>query len=142
LAIVAAVVTLGGGGLALSLVSARVCMDESLYTTPGHFAYYACVSSTMRHVPRVLPASEPTFYASAGDGPKPAQDEMTYLSRAIPSDVVAATARYLSSAGFGSIGTSGTSSTAVLRGAASSVTIAAQPAEAGTCKVKVTQTFY
>src|ERR1044071_586400 len=89
LVVVAVVVALGSGGLALCLVSARGCLDESLYTTPGHFAYYACVSSMMRHVPRVLPATEPTFYASAGDGPKPAQDEMTYLSRAIPTDVVA-----------------------------------------------------
>jgi hypothetical protein len=137
------IVVVCGGGLAVFLASARVCLDESLYTRPGHFAYYACVSSVIRNAPRVMPVDEPTFFASAGDGPKPPQDEITYMSRAAPSEVIATTAHYLSSVGFSRADPSGpaSSSTALMRGSGSSVTITALPKGASACEVRVSQTF-
>ena len=92
IALIVSLVVVCGGGLTLFLATARICLDESLYTSPGRFAYYACVSSLMRSVPRVMPVGEATFFAGAGDGPKPAQDEISYRSRAAPDDVVTAKA--------------------------------------------------
>jgi hypothetical protein len=137
------IVVVCGGGLAVLVASARVCLDESLYTKPGHFAYYACVSSVIRNVPRVMPVNEPTFFASAGDGPKPPQDEIAYISGAAPSEVVATTVHYLSSVGFTHADPSGSdsSSTALMRRSGSSVTITALPKGASTCEVRVSQTF-
>ena len=74
--------------------------DKNFQVRRGSFDYYALLGSTIRNVPLIEAEGEPLFHFRGGDGPKPTETEITYVSRAAPSRLEAELARYLETRGY------------------------------------------
>jgi hypothetical protein len=128
--------------LIVVVLTFRTCLGESNYAKPGSFTYYACVSSVMQNVPRVGAIGEVIFYTSAGDGPKPAMDEVSYRSRLAAHTVMSETGKYLESAGFVRADVGQTSSSASFSGPEGTVDVKIRSLATDEVQVQVTQTFH
>lgn len=92
---VAAIIAyLGIVALAISLA------DQNFDVRRGSVQYYALFGATIRNVPLIEPAGEPRFHFRGGDGPKPTETIVSYVSRADAARVEAELARYLESRGY------------------------------------------
>jgi hypothetical protein len=86
--------------LGLALYSASLLFSESLYSSRGSLAYWLTISSAIKSVPEIRPASSARFYASAGDGPKLPESAVSYRSLASAEEVIQAMDRYLTARGY------------------------------------------
>ena len=92
---VAAIIAyLGIVALAISLA------DQNFDVRRGSVQYYALFGATIRNVPLIEAAGEPRFHFRGGDGPKPTETIVSYVSRADAARVEAELARYLESRGY------------------------------------------
>ena len=74
--------------------------DKTFDVRRGSFGYYALLGSTIRNVPLIEAEGEPTFRFRGGDGPKPTEAEIAYVSRAEAARLEAEIARYLEARGY------------------------------------------
>lgn len=78
----------------------RIRMAESLYPPKGTFSWWVGVSSTIRNIPTPGLAGEAGYFTSAGDGPKPPQDEVVFRSGAPEAEIVRQVRAYLLAGGY------------------------------------------
>lgn len=74
--------------------------DQNFDVRRGSVQYYALFGSTIRNVPLIEPASEPHFHFRGGDGPKPTETIVSYVSRANAARVESELAKYLEGRGY------------------------------------------
>lgn len=96
--LIASVLAILAGWLAAHVI--RVRLAESLYPSPGSFDWYISVSSAIRHMPTPGLTGAPQYFTSAGDGPKPPQDEVTFRSSASQPEILRQIRAYLTPLGY------------------------------------------
>jgi len=74
--------------------------DKNFEIRRGSFDYYVLLGSTIRNVPLIAAEGEPRFDFRGGDGPKPTETEIAYVSRAAPERIEREIAAYLESRGY------------------------------------------
>src|SRR5688572_6452839 len=95
-------------GVPLTLVSAYVGMvalalslaDQNFDVRRGSARYYALMGATIRTVPLIEPVGEPRFAFRGGDGPKPTETIISYVSKADAALITAELGRYLEARGY------------------------------------------
>jgi hypothetical protein len=80
--------------LALSLA------DQNFDVRRGSVQYYALFGATIRNVPLIEPAGEQRFHFRGGDGPKPTETIVSYVSRADAARIESELAKYLEGRGY------------------------------------------
>lgn len=85
----------------LGIVALAVSLaDENFDVRRGSVRYYALFGATIRNVPLIESAGEPRYHFRGGDGPKPTETEISYVSKAPAARVEAEIARYLERRGY------------------------------------------
>lgn len=74
--------------------------DQNFDVRRGSAQYYALFGSTIRNVPLIEPAGEPRFEFRGGDGPKPTETIVSYVSKADAARIEDESARYLEARGY------------------------------------------
>jgi hypothetical protein len=74
--------------------------DQNFDVRRGSVQYYALFGATIRNVPLIEPVDAPRFHFRGGDGPKPTETIISYVSKAEAARVEAELARYLESRGY------------------------------------------
>ncbi len=74
--------------------------DQNRDVRRGSVQYYALFGATIRNVPLIEQAGEPRFHFRGGDGPKPTETIVSYVSKAEAARVEAELARYLERRGY------------------------------------------
>jgi hypothetical protein len=94
-------------GVPLALVLAYVGVvalamsfaDQNFEVRRGSVRYYALMGATIRNAPLIEPVGEPSFHFRGGDGPKPTETEIAYVSKAEAARIEAELGRYLAARG-------------------------------------------
>jgi len=74
--------------------------DQNFDARRGSVQYYALMGATIRNVPLVEPVGEPRFEFRGGDGPKPTETIVSYVSKADAARLEAELGRYLEARGY------------------------------------------
>ncbi len=74
--------------------------DQNFDVRRGSVQYYALMGSTIRNAPLIEPVGEPRFEFRGGDGPKPTETIVSYVSKADAARLEAELARYLEARGY------------------------------------------
>lgn len=74
--------------------------DQNFDVRRGSVQYYALFGATIRNVPLIEPAGEPRFHFRGGDGPKPTETIVSYVSRADAAHIESELAKYLKGRGY------------------------------------------
>ena len=74
--------------------------DQNFDVRRGSVQYYALMGATIRNAPLIEPVSEPRFEFRGGDGPKPTETIVSYVSKADAAHAEAELGRYLEARGY------------------------------------------
>jgi hypothetical protein len=125
----------------LGVYTVALLLSESVYTQRGTYAYFVCISPTIKHVPNPQSLGDVRFYHTPGDGPKLPQDEVSFMSAAPREVIYQQIENYLFQLGYEKLeGRANAEGQSYLR-EDSSVDIRIESIDAGTHKVTVTETF-
>lgn len=84
-----------------SCYALKVIGTEDLHTSRNSFAYFIAINSkTIKNVPVINNISEPDFYYSCGDGPKPGANQISYESSATTEKILKNINIYLKDSGY------------------------------------------
>jgi hypothetical protein len=95
-----------GGPMALILAYAGLVAlaislaDQNFEVRRGSVQYYALMGGTIRNAPLIEPVGEPRFEFRGGDGPKPTETIVSYVSKADAPRIEAELGRYLEARGY------------------------------------------
>jgi hypothetical protein len=74
--------------------------DQNFDVRRGSVRYHALMGATIRNTPLIEPVGEPRFEFRGGDGPKPTETIISYVSKADAARLEAELGRYLEARGY------------------------------------------